>query len=204
MKLVISITLAVLLVATPALAQPSQEVQAQVERLYEAGTQHYNLGEYEEAIASYKDAYRLIPNPYLLYNIAQSYRLADDSKQALAFYKRFLYAKPDAPERPDVDARIKELELIVAQQAATQAAAPSGPVAPTETPRLTLPPQPVAEPSPITVAPIVAATEPSRPVYKKWWFWAGIGVVAAGASTVALMSGGDSPPSSDLGNFPVF
>jgi tetratricopeptide (TPR) repeat protein len=41
----------------------------------------------------------------------------------------------------------------------------------------------------------------ARPVYKKWWFWTGLGVVAAGAGAAVYASGGgSSPPSTDLGN----
>ena len=43
--------------------------------------------------------------------------------------------------------------------------------------------------------------EEGKPVYKKWWFWTGIGAAAVGG-TVAIYaaSGGSSPPSTDLGN----
>ncbi len=41
-----------------------------------------------------------------------------------------------------------------------------------------------------------------RPVYKKWWFWTGVGAVVVGGSIgiYAASSGGSSPPMSDLGN----
>ncbi|HEY5950049.1 MAG TPA: tetratricopeptide repeat protein [Kofleriaceae bacterium] len=40
-----------------------------------------------------------------------------------------------------------------------------------------------------------------KPVYKKWWFWTGVGVVAIGGSAAIYASGGgSSPPSTDLGN----
>jgi tetratricopeptide (TPR) repeat protein len=42
----------------------------------------------------------------------------------------------------------------------------------------------------------------SKPVYKKWWFWTAVGVVAVGGTVgvVAASSGGSGPPMSDLGN----
>ncbi len=47
--------------------------------------------------------------------------------------------------------------------------------------------------------PETGATEKSRPIYKKWWFWAGIvGVAAAGTAAAIVLS--DSLPNSDLGN----
>jgi tetratricopeptide (TPR) repeat protein len=42
----------------------------------------------------------------------------------------------------------------------------------------------------------------SKPVYKKWWFWTGVGAVIVGGSVgiYAASSGGSTPPMTDLGN----
>jgi len=42
----------------------------------------------------------------------------------------------------------------------------------------------------------------ARPVYKKWWFWTGVGVlaVAGGVGIYAATSSGGGAPMSDLGN----
>jgi len=43
--------------------------------------------------------------------------------------------------------------------------------------------------------------EPPKPIYKKWWFWTGVGVVAVGGTAAIYASGGGrSPPGTDLGN----
>ena len=46
------------------------------------------------------------------------------------------------------------------------------------------------------------------PVYKKWWLWTAVGVVAAGAITAGVIVGTRPPdvaaPPSDYGPFPVF
>ena len=41
-----------------------------------------------------------------------------------------------------------------------------------------------------------------KPVYKKWWFWTGVGVLAVGGTVgiYAATRSGSSPPMSDLGN----
>jgi tetratricopeptide (TPR) repeat protein len=40
-----------------------------------------------------------------------------------------------------------------------------------------------------------------KPVYKRWWFWTGLGVAAVGGSAAIYASrGGSSPPGTDLGN----
>ena len=46
-----------------------------------------------------------------------------------------------------------------------------------------------------------------QPIYGKWWFWTGVGVVVAGAATTAYLvssKGGTSIPSTPMGNRPVF
>ncbi|MCC6995134.1 MAG: tetratricopeptide repeat protein [Deltaproteobacteria bacterium] len=46
-----------------------------------------------------------------------------------------------------------------------------------------------------------------KPIYKKWWFWAGIGAVAVGTVAIIAVSsggGGREAPSSDFGAVDVF
>jgi tetratricopeptide (TPR) repeat protein len=39
------------------------------------------------------------------------------------------------------------------------------------------------------------------PIYKKWWFWTGLGVAAAGGTAAIYATrSGSSPPATDLGN----
>jgi len=45
----------------------------------------------------------------------------------------------------------------------------------------------------------------SRPIYRKWWFWAGIGAVAVGtAAVIVATSGGGDTPDSHFGTFDVY
>jgi len=62
----------------------------QAKARYKEGLVHYNVREYGDAVAKFKEAYKLDPNPAYLYNIAQAYRLAQDCADAAAFYKTFL------------------------------------------------------------------------------------------------------------------
>src|SRR5437773_2494836 len=91
--------LALLLVSSGATAKLTSEQKKQARAHYDRATGHYNLDEYLDAAAEFKAAYEIARHPAILYNVAQSYRLAQDPKQALVFYRAFLQASPDAPDR---------------------------------------------------------------------------------------------------------
>jgi len=93
----------------PAPPGVSSETEARARALYDQGMRHYNLGEYDVAIESFKQGYKLSGNPGFLYNIAQAYRLKGDCAQALTFYRNYLRADPQAENRAQVDERIAAL-----------------------------------------------------------------------------------------------
>jgi len=66
--------------------------------------EHYNLGEYDQAIVELKEAYRLWKQPLLLFNIAQAYRLQGDCAQAMTFYRSYLREQPQPPNLGEVEA----------------------------------------------------------------------------------------------------
>jgi tetratricopeptide (TPR) repeat protein len=137
--------LATLLVAsTSALAQPAPPApapapaptadndakKAEAKALYDKGLGHYNLGEWDQAIEAFRKAYAISSAPGLLFNIGQSFRLKKDYEQALYFYGTYLRLKPDAPNRSDVEARMKEMEEAIQDQKKLQSAPPVGTVSP--------------------------------------------------------------------------
>jgi tetratricopeptide (TPR) repeat protein len=110
------------LVAAPAFAdkQPAENEEAQQEAVehYERGLQHYNLREYDKAIAELKESYRLAAAPQLLFNIAQAHRLNGDLTEALGFYRTYLRELPNAPNVGVVRDLITELERKIEEEAA--------------------------------------------------------------------------------------
>src|SRR5712692_5479417 len=103
-------TLLVALVCGVAVARADDPKDAaEAKRHFEAGTSAFNLGEFARAAEEYRKAYKLRPDPVFLYNIAQAYRLAKDPNQALFFYRSFLRNMPNAPNRKEVEDRIKKL-----------------------------------------------------------------------------------------------
>jgi hypothetical protein len=218
-------------------------------RHYEEGTKAFNLGEYPRAISEFKAAYNAKPDPLLLYNIGQSFRLQGDAGQAIFFYKSFLRNMPATPNRKEVEGRIHSLEkqvqadeqhkdavpIVVPPPATATPATIPPPPAIVATPPVEAPPPPPSTPTtsaskdagtPAEVTPLPTAPPPlepqpvpasaavdlsqqptappaGKPIYKKWWFWTGIGaVLLVGVVAVAAR---DKPPSTTFGLFdPTF
>ncbi len=83
----------------------------QARQLYLKGKEHYRLTEFARALEAFTEAYRLVPQPALLYNIAQAHRELGNGEQALRFYRSFLASSPRSdPDRPAVEALVVELE----------------------------------------------------------------------------------------------
>lgn len=117
------ICLAILLMPALAWAEPKTAAD-----WYKEGEDQYNLQNFDKAVEAFKRGFALETNESkkaaYLYNVAQSYRQANDCKNAYFYYKRFLAlkdndtAKPLSPTlRKQVEERIAELEDC-AQQAA--------------------------------------------------------------------------------------
>src|SRR5262249_27095165 len=51
---------------------------------------YYDLAEWDKAVDEYKAAYAISQEAWLLYNIAQAYRLKPDCAMAHRFYKTYL------------------------------------------------------------------------------------------------------------------
>ena len=95
--------------------------EAPVERakaLFASGNQHYNLGEFDQALEAYKLAYRIKPLPAFLFNIAQCHRKLGQHKEAVAMYQSYLVGIPDAQNKPLVESLIAESRTEIANEEA--------------------------------------------------------------------------------------
>jgi tetratricopeptide (TPR) repeat protein len=54
------------------------------------GTRYYNIGDWENALKEYKEAYTIDPKPELLWAIAQTQRQSGDCRSAILTYKAYL------------------------------------------------------------------------------------------------------------------
>ena len=64
------------------------EDRTKAQQAFTEGRQHFDLGEYKEALESFKLAYRNFEDPTILFNIAQCERQLGHKEEAVAFYRR--------------------------------------------------------------------------------------------------------------------
>ena len=92
---------------------------------WERASVEYTLGHFEAAARSYEEAYRLLPDPGLLFNLGQARRRAGETEAAISAYKSFLrLSRPDAPDRGVAEKRIQELDASLAAQASATGRVP--------------------------------------------------------------------------------
>ena len=103
------IAVAFVALAVPAQAADSEKTAAKAH--FEAATRLYDIHEYAKALDEYKAAYLAKPDPAFLFNVGQCYRKLGKLDQALEFYREYLKkAPPDDPNRPNVEARIRNTD----------------------------------------------------------------------------------------------
>jgi tetratricopeptide (TPR) repeat protein len=176
-----SIAIGLLIIVASAVASGDKE-HAKI--FYRQGIQHYNLAEYEQALESFKSAYRELEDPSFLFNIAQCYRQVGDKAQAVRFYRTFLREVPAVENLEEVKQLIARLEAEIAEEQKAKSSPPQGVI---EHPAESRPAAIKSGTSAATTVPAVStaklAITPKQPVYKRWWLWAAVvGVVAAGAA----------------------
>jgi hypothetical protein len=200
MRAVVSLLAALaLLPLGRAAAQPSPEAspgtaaaeaRKEAARLFAEGRALHQAGDYASAIAKFRRANDLAPDPLVLFAIAQAQRLAGDCA-ARDTYASFLAAAPATSLRASVEKHIAELSTRCPASPAPVFAAPSAPAmaAAPPVPRIALAPtEPPAGPArpPESVADsLVVASRDARPEARperRSRTWA---LVAAGGAFVA-------------------
>lgn len=153
---------------------------------FEEAQRLYQQGQYEASIDALRAAYAIKALPRLLLNIGQLQRKLGQTREAVATYQFYLQVDPDPPAEVARDLRsyIKQAEEPAAPRPAP--------------PALTLPRSAVL---PAPTSPGLAPPVPSpTPLYKRWWLWTAVGLVAAGAAAgiaVAATRPGSPPPCID-------
>lgn len=179
--------LALIVVALAARSAAADDAATRnAKRHFERGQKLYTLTKFREALDEYQQAFDARPIPDFLFNIGQCYRNLGDYDAAIFSYKKYLAAAPDAPNRAQVEQLIVDLQARKDQEDAR---------------RLTpLPPPSPATPAGAAPASPAAGPHTDHPFYTQWWFWTGVGVVAAGAGVATYELTRPGPPSTSLGN----
>jgi tetratricopeptide (TPR) repeat protein len=168
-----------MLIATLMLAPTAHadEATTRAKALFEVGMKHYQVGEYKEALESFKAGYFAKRNPAFLFNMGQCYRMQGDLDGELREYRAYLRESPDANNRADVEQFIAEAEKEQARRQVEKAAA-SAPAA--------------AQPAPVAPTP-----EPAP--RRRWWIGVVVGVaalaVAAGVTAAVVVTHPPDAPS---------
>jgi tetratricopeptide (TPR) repeat protein len=179
---------------------PTEEAKTAARAKFAEGNAFYEQGNFRQALSSFDAAYKLVPLPAFLFNVAQCHRQLGSHEQAATFYRRYLALSPKEPANaPLVKGLITEMDSRAqadAQRRAEQKTAtkpkaerpkavgarePSGRAVPKqevtlkEAERLA-----VANASKPAVAPAAlgkgqAGQEVREPLTHKWWVWAGAG-----------------------------
>ena len=89
--------------AQPSPAPDDRAKVAEAAALYDEGKRHFDIGEYAQAIASWKQSYLRSSAPLLLFNIAQAYRLSGNCAQANRFYLNYRRVENHPKNQAELD-----------------------------------------------------------------------------------------------------
>jgi tetratricopeptide (TPR) repeat protein len=171
----------------PIVGPPSPETlpptDAEVERHATLGQRLLARGRAQEAIAEFRRGYELRADPSFLFDIAECYRQLGLRDQALFFYRRYLTAAPEGPDREDAEEQIAALE---------KAAKPPAP-APPKAPSLA---------RDVVIIPVEGPAQERRSVWRHWWTWTALGVLVVGGTVAAIALSRDrtNVPATALGD----
>lgn len=174
---------AILVAASTQLAVAQSVDKPLGKKEFAEGKSQYATGDYLGAAKHFVAAFKADPDPAYIFNVGQAYRrraetkpatLVQDCQQSLFAYRRFLELLPEAPNRGEVDAYVKEMTACAGRLAQE----PSPWDKPPDKPPVDKPPvdKPPVDKPPIDKPPVEHPSGPGMTSMRKL----GIGVGAAG------------------------
>jgi len=162
---------------------PTQRTAAK--EAFVRGDAAFKQERFEDALAAFKSGFELSKKPRFLLNIGHCQKKLGRVEEALDSYQRFLATDPKPADRELAQQMVDEVTPVVAQERAEREQrerAAQLALSPPPPPAATLPLNDLKE----------QTTEPDAPIYSRWYFWAGVGVVVvAGVVAGVALSGGD-------------
>ncbi len=116
-----------LVIAVAALAAEPPSAAEKARAAYEEGIGAFKGEDYETALAHFERAYLLDNAPVLLFNMARACEEMGRAKKAVYYYELYLDRVPDAPDRPEVERRIRVMRLLLEKQEPAPEPAPPPP-----------------------------------------------------------------------------
>jgi len=177
---------------------PSAAKRVEARAKYDSGLRLFDIGKYDDAATEFEAAYTLSGSPEILYNVGQSYRLAQKYDKALLFYRSYIRRMASPANRVEVERRITELTALIDQQKKAVEATP------TTTIRTPQDEQPDGTkphttdggrvPPPVVIVPVEPPKPPPRWMKPLGFAFLGVAVagIAVGAAGLALSSSASS------------
>jgi hypothetical protein len=182
------------------LSAASNAMGANAESKERAAKKACLVGDVEKGVELLADLYVDTNDPAYLYNQGRCFEQNGKNAQAVLRFKEYLRKAKDRP-KTETDAvlqKIAELQGTAGQPEAQPVPAPA-PVALAPAASAVPPSASVATtPDPLGIQQSAPPPEPqeSPPVYKRWWFWTGIGAVVAGGVVTGILLSKKSAPQS--------
>jgi len=106
----LSLLLLAVLNTGPVSTPPPPANDEQAAKLFEKATANYRQGKFRDAVSEFLEADKLRPSPVLAYDVAQTYEKLGDPDHAATYYREYLRRAPNAPDRPVVEASLRNME----------------------------------------------------------------------------------------------
>jgi tetratricopeptide (TPR) repeat protein len=166
--------------------QPARgDEMAEAKAHYKKAMSSYALHDFATAATEYEAAFKLEPDPALLYNAAQAHRVGGNSQRALELYQSYLRLFGDQPNRAEVEQHIAALKIAIEKQRSAAAAPPTA----------TAPMSSAPSPQPQAIAPPPKEDPPPhRPWWKRGWVWGAVGGVVLVGVVVGVGAGVGAQP----------
>jgi len=118
--------IAAVLVASGAAARADErpETRPAAKPFLNAGVAAYSAGDYEKAAREFEFAYKIDPQPAVLYAWAQSLRLGNRCSEAIALYRRYLATEPNEAQTAAAQSGISRCEEVRSPELVTEAESP--------------------------------------------------------------------------------
>jgi tetratricopeptide (TPR) repeat protein len=208
----------------PAVAEAAPAPEEQARSKFSEGNLAYDLGEFDRALKSFSEAYRLKPLPAFLFNIAQCHRQLKNPSRAAFFYRRYLALSQGEPANADVVRElIAEMDTQVRVQEEQrrererftrdrelQKAREQAALAEARANEARLAANPSAAPArgddasralamQVPDASVKTEAAPAKPWTRRWYVWAGAGAVALIAGGAVWLATAPNPRDTTLG-----